>query len=130
MSETAGDRWQGRGLVFATANGTPIEPGNLNSHGCGVRERAGRTARFHDLRHTGITLLLGLGAPPHVVRDIVGQSALEVTMNICAHVDLSKKRAAPDRLGGLRDGWPPLPSALPPERTGAPEPIPGPGRSS
>ncbi|MFF4651383.1 tyrosine-type recombinase/integrase [Streptomyces sp. NPDC001380] len=96
----------GPGPVFATANGTPIEPRNLNRRGCGVRERAGRTARFHGLRHTGVTLLLGLGAPPHVVRDIVGHSALDVTMNICAHVGLSEERAAPDRLVGLLDGRP------------------------
>jgi hypothetical protein len=31
-----------------------------------------------------VTLLLGLGIPPHIVRDIVGHSALDVTMNICA----------------------------------------------
>lgn len=100
---SAGERWKDWGLVFATAHGTPIEPRNLNRHWYGVRDAAGLSARFHDLRHTCVTLLLGLGVPPHVVRDIVGHSALDVTMNIYAHVDLSEKRAALDRLGDLLD---------------------------
>ena len=48
-----------------------------------------------------MTLLLGLGIPPHIVRDIVGHSALDVTMNIYAHADMTEKRAALDRLGSL-----------------------------
>jgi Phage integrase family len=47
---------------------------------------------FRDLRHTCVTLLLGLGTPPHVVREIVGHSAIEVTMTIYAHVSLDEKR--------------------------------------
>ncbi|MFJ9668216.1 tyrosine-type recombinase/integrase [Streptomyces sp. NPDC101219] len=81
--------------------GTPIEPRNLNRHFYPIRERLGLEVRFHDLRHTCVTLLLGLGVPPHSVRDIVGPSALDVTMNIYAHADMTEKRAAPDRLGGL-----------------------------
>ncbi|MBC6468918.1 tyrosine-type recombinase/integrase [Actinomadura alba] len=30
--------------------------------------------RFHDIRHTCVSLLLDLGVPPHIVRDIVGHS--------------------------------------------------------
>ncbi|MGW2460657.1 hypothetical protein ACWC2M_16765 [Streptomyces sp. NPDC001761] len=48
-----------------------------------------------------MTLLLGLGIPPHIVRDTVGHSALDVTMNIYAHADMTEKRAALDRLGSL-----------------------------
>ncbi|MGW4440773.1 tyrosine-type recombinase/integrase [Streptomyces sp. NPDC004596] len=58
-----------------------------------IRERLGLEVRFHDLRHTCVTLLLGLGIPPHIVRDIVGHSALDVTMNIYAHADMTEKRA-------------------------------------
>ncbi|MGW2447623.1 tyrosine-type recombinase/integrase [Streptomyces sp. NPDC001675] len=57
--------------------------------------------RFHDLRHTCVTLLLGLGVPPHVVRDIVGHSALDVAMNIYARTDMTEKRSALDHLGNL-----------------------------
>jgi integrase len=47
--------------------------------------------RFHDLRHTCVSRLLDQGEPPHVVREIAGHSALEVTMTIYAHTSLSEK---------------------------------------
>ncbi len=47
--------------------------------GCGLE------GAFHDLRHTCVNLLLDLRIPPHIVRDIVGHSALAVTMDIYAH---------------------------------------------
>jgi integrase len=99
--EAAGEQWQETGLVFTTRRGTPIEPRNLNRHFYPIRERLGLDIRFHDLRHTCVTLLLGLGIPPHIVRDIVGHSALDVTMNIYAHADMTEKRAALDKLGDL-----------------------------
>ncbi len=55
--------------------------------------------RFHDLRHTCVTLLLNLGVPPQVVRDIVGHNDIEVTMAIYAHVSLDDKRNALGELG-------------------------------
>ncbi|MGW4411135.1 tyrosine-type recombinase/integrase [Nonomuraea sp. NPDC004702] len=55
--------------------------------------------RFHDLRHTCVTLLLNLGVPPQIVRGIVGHSDIEVTMTIYAHASLDDKRAALRKLG-------------------------------
>ncbi len=49
-----------------------------------------------------MTLLLGLGTPPHVVREIVGHSAIEVTMTIYAHVSLDEKRKALGSWGSAR----------------------------
>jgi integrase len=46
-----------------------------------------------------VTLLLDLGAPPHVVQEIVGHSDIEVTMTIYAHVCLDEKRKALGKLG-------------------------------
>jgi integrase len=40
-----------------------------------------------------------LGTPPHVVREIVGHSAIEVTMTIYAHASLDEKRKALGKLG-------------------------------
>jgi integrase len=66
-----------------------------------IRLQAGLGAvRFHDLRHTCVTLLLDLGTPPHIVQEIVGHSAIEVTMTIYAHVSLKDKRQALAKLGG------------------------------
>jgi integrase len=47
---------------------------------------------------TALLELLDLGVPPHVVRDVVGHSALDVTMNIYAHVSLDEKWTALGKL--------------------------------
>jgi integrase len=92
--------WEDHGFVFPSRRGTPMEPDNLRRSWYRIRQASGLgTARFHDLRHTCVTLLLDLGAPPHVVRDIVGHSDIEVTMTIYAHVSLEEKRKALGRLG-------------------------------
>jgi integrase len=46
---------------------------------------------------------LDLGTPPHVVREIVGHSDIEVTMTIYAHVSLEDKRKALKKLGEALD---------------------------
>jgi hypothetical protein len=46
-----------------------------------------------------VTLHLDLGTPPHVVREVVGHSAIDVTMTIYAHVSLDEKRKALGKLG-------------------------------
>lgn len=78
-----------------------MEPENLR-RSCGrVRAAAGLEGmRFHDMRHTCVSLLLHLGIAPNVVRDIVGHSDIEVTMTIYAHTSLDDKRAALRKLGG------------------------------
>lgn len=43
-------------------------------------------------------LLLNLGVPPHIVRDIVGHVDIDVTTTIYARVSLDEKRAALDKL--------------------------------
>jgi integrase len=95
----AGERWKDSGLVFMTRVGSPLEPRNLNRHFYSVRRAGGLAVRFHDLRHTCVSLLLDLGVPPHVVREIVGHSDIEVTMTIYAHASLDEQRKALGRLG-------------------------------
>jgi integrase len=95
----AGLGWLDTGYVFTTSAGTPIEPANLRRSWYPLRDAAGlRPVRFHDLRHTCVSLLLDLGAPPHVVREIVGHADLSVTMMIYAHASQEEKRAALGRL--------------------------------
>lgn len=96
----AGEKWQDNDMVFATRIGTPIEPDNLSRSWYVVRTVLGEPPpRFHDMRHTCVSLLLAEGAPPHVVQQIVGHSAIDVTMNIYAHASLEEKRTALARLG-------------------------------
>ncbi len=96
----AGGVWFDMGMVFTTAIGTPIEPDNLRRSWYVARKVLGDPPpRFHDLRHTCVSLLLAEGAPPHVVQQIVGHSAIDVTMTIYAHASLEEKRTALGRLG-------------------------------
>lgn len=95
----AGAEWSDTGLVFTTTFGTPIEPDNLRRSWDRIRSATGDPpARFHDLRHTCVSLLLDAGVPPHVVREIIGHSAIEVTMTIYVHTSLDEKRTAMLRL--------------------------------
>jgi integrase len=57
-----------------------------------------RTVRLHDLRHTCVSLLLAQGVHPRVVMEIVGHSAIEMTMNVYGHVNLDTQRRALDDL--------------------------------
>ncbi len=71
----ASDRWVDSGFVFTTRRGEPMSPYSLTKYWHDVREAAGLgSLRFHDLRHTAVSLLLALGVPPHVVREIAGHS--------------------------------------------------------
>lgn len=98
--EAAGDDWQDHGLVFPSRLGTPMEPDNLRRSWGRICEAAGLDGvRFHDIRHTCVSLLLDLKVPPHIVRDIVGHSDIDVTMTIYAHVSLDEKRKALRKLG-------------------------------
>ncbi|GLW68438.1 site-specific integrase [Kitasatospora phosalacinea] len=96
----AGERWKDTGLVFTSRVGTAIEPDNLRRSWYPLRDRLGLTLRFHDLRHTCVTLLLDLGVPPHIVRQIAGHSDIGVTMKVYAHASLDEQRKA---LGSLSD---------------------------
>ncbi|HEV8627472.1 MAG TPA: tyrosine-type recombinase/integrase [Acidimicrobiia bacterium] len=42
--------------------------------------------RFHDLRHTAATLLLGRGIHPKVVSELLGHSQVGVTLDLYSHV--------------------------------------------
>jgi integrase len=107
----AGDGWVDSGFVFVTKLGEPMSPYSLTKHWHAVRMKAGVPAlRFHDLRHTAVSLLLALGVPPHVVREIAGHSDIKVTMTVYAHGRLDEKAAALAQLGTAITGA--LPSTV------------------
>jgi integrase len=77
-----------------------MEPDNLRRSWGRIRTAARLTGtRFHDMRHTCVSLLLHLGVAPDMVREIVGHSDIEVTMTIYAHTALAEKRQALNKLG-------------------------------
>ena len=58
----AGPNWKEHGLVFPTRIGTPMEPDNLRRSWGRIRTVAGlASTRFHDMRHTCVSLLINAG---------------------------------------------------------------------
>ncbi len=75
-------------LVFPSEAGTPIEMNNFSERVFKpLLSRAGlRRIRFHDLRHTFGSLLIQVGAPLAYVRDQMGHSSIQVTVDIYGHL--------------------------------------------
>ncbi|MGI8815060.1 MAG: tyrosine-type recombinase/integrase [Pseudonocardia sp.] len=91
--------WVDTPYVFTSSVGTPLEPRTLTRTFHALCARHGmRRVRLHDLRHSCVSLLLSLGVNPRVVMEIVGHSAMEMTMNVYGHVTLDTQRAALDLL--------------------------------
>jgi integrase len=42
--------------------------------------------RFHDLRHTAATLLLGRGVNPKIVSEMLGHASIGITLDTYSHV--------------------------------------------
>jgi integrase len=64
----AGPKWVDSGMVFTSGIGTPLDPDNLYYRWNEVRQVLDEPLpRFHDLRHTCVSLLLAEGVPPHIV---------------------------------------------------------------
>jgi integrase len=102
----AGQAWEDLDLVFPNSVGRPIDGINLLKYWFyPLLERAGLPRmRFHDLRHTAATLLLGRGVNPKIVSEMLGHSHVSVTLGIYSHVLPHMQREAAkamnDALGG------------------------------
>jgi integrase len=92
--------WEDHDLVFPNLVGRPIEKQNLMRRSFRpILQHAGLPPiRFHDLRHSAATLLLGEGVHPKVVQERLGHSTISVTMDTYSHVMPTLQRDAADRL--------------------------------
>ena len=57
--------------------------------------------RFHDLRHSAATILLGMGIHPKIVQELLGHSSISMTMDVYSHVLPSMQQEAMSKLDGL-----------------------------
>jgi integrase len=53
---------------------------------------AAAAVRFHDLRHTSATLLMGQGVHPKVASAMLGHSTVAITLDLYSHVIKSMQR--------------------------------------
>ena len=99
----AGSAWSDMDLVFANTVGRPLQPGNIRGRSFEpLLERAGLPRmRFHDLRHTAATLLLGAGIHPKVVSEMLGHSSVTITLDLYSHVTPTMQQQAASVLDSL-----------------------------
>ena len=94
-----GQAYQDHGLVFAQANGAPIDPRNMNLYFTKALKRAGLPAiRLHDARHTYATWLLEQGVSLKVVQTLLGHGSIAVTADVYSHVSLELEKQAAAKL--------------------------------
>lgn len=86
--EQVGDLYQDRGLIFTSEVGTLINPTNLRKRSFApLLKKAGvPRVRFHDLRHTCATLLLGSNVHPKYVQELLGHANIAITLDTYSHV--------------------------------------------
>lgn len=79
----AGGHWRGAGdLVFCTVQGLPLHGSTITPRFHRVLEGAEiERRRFHDLRHSTATVLMGEGVPARVVMELLGHSQINLTMD-------------------------------------------------
>jgi integrase len=86
--EKLGDAWADHNLVFPNTLGRPLDGIRLlQRYFQPLLERASLPRiRFHDLRHTAATLLLGKGINPKIVSEMLGHAQVAITLDIYSHV--------------------------------------------
>jgi integrase len=102
----AANLWVDRGLVFCGPTGGFLQPVSVNGELRRLLAAAGLPLiRFHDLRHTAATLLLGRDVNPKKVSEMLGHSTVAITLDTYSHVLPGMHRQAArvmdELLGGL-----------------------------
>jgi integrase len=103
-----GERMRNEGysgaLVFPSTNGQPLSPSNVRIRSflpAQAKAKIEPPIRFHDLRHTAATLMLGAGINPKIASERLGHATIAITMDTYQHVSPSMQREAARRVRGL-----------------------------
>ena len=101
--QQVGAEWNELEFVFPSALGKAQDGSNLlygQFHP--LLRRAGLPLiRFHDLRHTAATLLLGQGIHPKIASEMLGHSTIAITLDLYSHVTPTMQRQAAEAMNDL-----------------------------
>lgn len=102
----AGTQWQDHDYVFCTSIGTHLNPTrDVLDQFKKLLEKAGLPdIRFHDLRHSAATMLLGMEVHPKIVQEILGHSQISVTVDTYSHVLPTMQAEVMKRLNDVLQG--------------------------
>ena len=84
----AGASWADNDLIFPTRKGALMRPSTVtDNHFKPLLDSVGlpRSVRFHNLRHTAATLLLGRGVHPKLLQELLGHSSIAITLDRYSH---------------------------------------------
>lgn len=100
-----GPSWADLDLIFTDEVGQPLDGKHLTRRFYPLLAEAGLPRiRFHDLRHTAATLLLGQGVHPKLVAEMLGHTQIAVTLDLYSHVTPTMHRQAADTMDAVVRG--------------------------
>ena len=75
-------------LIFASEAGDPLDRRYVTNHRFKplLKQAQLPLVRFHDLRHTCATLLLGRNVNPKIVSEMLGHASIAITLDTYSHV--------------------------------------------
>ena len=92
--------WESKGRL-----GEPLSAYLIQREFSDIIKAAGvRSIKFHGLRHSSATLLLGAGVPPHIVKDRLGHSSIDITVDLYGHAMPDQQQAAAEKVGEILYG--------------------------
>ncbi len=98
----AGSAWQENDLVFPNTIGKFMATQDMLNRFKKLLKEAGLpNMRFHDLRHSAATIMLGMGVHPKLVQELLGHSNISITLDTYSHVLPSMQRDMMDGLDNL-----------------------------
>jgi integrase len=79
--------YEDSGLILMIQTGTLVNPENFVKRSFKPLLRGANLPdiRFHDLRHTWATLLLGRGVHPKLVQELLGHATIAMTLDTYSH---------------------------------------------
>jgi site-specific recombinase XerD len=104
LERTDNPKWQERGLMFPSEVGSRLSDANMRRAFKTLLAHAGlpHHIRIHDLRHTAATNLLAAGVDLATVQYITGHADSGVLIELYAHAQIDRTRAAITKLEASR----------------------------